>query len=567
MKFFIAQVAHFMAHESNKRNMRFVRRLLAFIALLVIAYSILFYSIMLMEGRAFSPLTGLYWTFTVMSTLGFGDITFNSDLGKMFTVVVLLSGILLFMLILPFTFIRFVYMPWLDAKSKALIPRELPEGTSGHVIVAGVDTIAMSLVERLRQFGIPHTLLVPDEKLALSLLDRHYPVVEGELDSQKTYEKLRVDAAALIVALYDDMKNTNIAATVREVSKKVPLLSSVDNTDSLDILRLAGCSHVYHFAQMLGKAMAHRVFGVNMLANTIGRFARLCIAEAPASHTGYVGKTLRQTDLRSRFGLNVVGIWQGKEYKPAAPDTVIAAEDMLLLAGTAELLKTFSLHMDNGKTKTENPVLILGGGRVGQAVAQTLDERGVSFRLVEKQNSSLPRGRSRDARYIVGSAADYDTLHKAGITTTDTVIVTTHDDDVNIYLTIYCRKLRPDVQIISRATAERNVASLYNAGANLVMSHATLAANVITNILAPGRLFALTEGLNIFRIKAPESLVGISLRDSNLRRDTQCNVVAIRSNNALSVTPDPNVPLQQGDELVLIGTVEAERAFMTKYPA
>ena len=48
-----------------------------------------------------------------------------------------------------------------------------------------------------------------------------------------------------------------------------------------------------------------------------------------------------------------------------------------------------------------------------------------------------------------------------------------HNDDLNIYLTIYCRKLRPDIQIISRSTLERNVASLYSAGANLVTVNLT----------------------------------------------------------------------------------------------
>ena len=100
---------------------------------------------------------------------------------------------------------------------------------------------------------------------------------------------------------------------------------------------------------------------------------------------------------------------------------------------------------------------------------------------------------------------------------TPSVIVTTHDDDLNIYLTIYCRKLRPDVQILSRSTLDRNVPSLYNAGANLVMSHASMAASTIINLLSPGRVTILTEGLNIFRVTAPPALVGLSLRDSRIR--------------------------------------------------
>jgi len=39
-----------------------------------------------------------------MSTLGFGDITFSSDLGRIFSLIVLLTGIVYLLVMLPFTF-------------------------------------------------------------------------------------------------------------------------------------------------------------------------------------------------------------------------------------------------------------------------------------------------------------------------------------------------------------------------------------------------------------------------------------------------------------------------------
>jgi voltage-gated potassium channel len=62
--------------------------------------------------------------------------------------------------------------------------------------------------------------------------------------------------------------------------------------DSLDILRLAGSSHVFQFTKMLGRALARRVLGVSMKANVIGGFDELLIAEAPAMRTPIQGKTL-----------------------------------------------------------------------------------------------------------------------------------------------------------------------------------------------------------------------------------------------------------------------------------
>ena len=564
MKFIFSQMAFFLADQSNKRNLRFMMRFILMVMTLIGVYSVIFHLIMGMEGRDFSPITGLYWTLTVMTTLGFGDITFNSDFGRLFSILVTLSGIMLFMLVLPFTFIRFVYAPWIEAQAQASVPVEVPEGAKNHVIVAGTDSVAASVVDRLRQYAIPYVHLLPDYATALKRFDARYSVMYGELDSPKTYEAARVADAALVVALHDDFKNTNIAATVREVSPTVRIAASVDHEDSIDILQLAGCNYTYHFWRMLGEALARRVYRPDMYSNIIVVLGDLCIVEVPALHTPYVGKALKDTDLRGQFKLTAVGIWHGKEYAAAMPDTVIEEGATLLLAGTAEQVRNFDGHLTRNAPAEEQPVLILGGGRVGLAVARALEKRGIMYRLVEKDPALIPVD---DERFILGSAADLETLRRAEIDVTRTAIVTTHNDDLNIYLTIYCRKLRPDIQIISRATLDRNVESLYSAGANLVMSHATMAANTITNLLRPGRVVMLTEGLNLFRVPMPKSLVDVPLKDSNIRRNTECNVVAVSGPDGMRISPDPFEPLAEGDDLVLIGTASAERAFMEAYPS
>ena len=210
------------------------------------------------------------------------------------------------------------------------------------------------------------------------------------------------------------------------------------------------------------------------------------------------------------------------------------------------------------------PVLILGAGKVGEAAAEALERRGLPYCLVERNPELVPKD---DPRYILGNAGDIAILKRAHIMETPSVIVTTHDDDLNIYLTIYCRKLRPDVQILSRSTLDRNVASLYNAGANLVMSHASMAASTIINLLSPGRVTIVTEGLNIFRVTAPPALVGLSLRESRIREKTDCNVVALKSEGVLRVPPDPNFPMRPETVLVLIGSADAERRFMEHFPS
>jgi voltage-gated potassium channel len=76
----------------------------------------------------------------------------------------------------------------------------------------------------------------------------------------------------------------------------------------------------------------------------------------------------------------------------------------------------------------------------------------------------------------------------------------------------------------------------------------------------------LTEGLNIFKVKAHTSLVGKSLAESGIRQETGCSVVALGVEESMVTNPDPNQPLERGTELILVGTMEAEQRFMRRYP-
>jgi len=141
-----------------------------------------------------------------------------------------------------------------------------------------------------------------------------------------------------------------------------------------------------------------------------------------------------------------------------------------------------------------------------------------------------------------------------------------HNDLTNIYLTIYCRKLRPDIQIICRANLDRNVSKLHAAGADLVMSYGSLSANTILNLLKPDEVLMLAEGLNVFRASMHPSFVGKSLADSHIRMRTGCSVIAISRDGEMLSNPAPSVRFNENDEIILIGTDDAEKRFLKMYP-
>lgn len=200
MKFLGSQLAYFLQNKTTRYNIRFLIRFILFLISLITFYSVLFHYIMEIEGHDYSWVTGFYWTLTVMSTLGFGDITFTSDAGRLFSIIVLLSGVVLLLVLLPFTFIQFFYAPWIEADRKSRAPRELPETTSGHVIITEYNQVTAALIEKLKDHRYEYVLIVEDIQRALELYDLGYRTALGNIDDPATYIKMRAPQASLIVA-------------------------------------------------------------------------------------------------------------------------------------------------------------------------------------------------------------------------------------------------------------------------------------------------------------------------------------------------------------------------------
>lgn len=105
--------------------------LLGTFVVLVVVFAAIFHAVMAQEGQNHSWATAFYWTLVTMTTLGFGDITFTSDLGRIFSVIVLLTGTAFLLILLPFAFIQFVFVPWMNRRDASRAPRPYRRPPSG----------------------------------------------------------------------------------------------------------------------------------------------------------------------------------------------------------------------------------------------------------------------------------------------------------------------------------------------------------------------------------------------------------------------------------------------------
>lgn len=561
-----------MADQKSKRSLETLPKkqvvvrfkalwvLVTVLFLLIGFFSAVFQIIMAREERIYSWVDSIYWVVVTMSTLGYGDITFTTPGGRLFSVIVILTGVSFLLVLLPFVLIQFVVVPWMERRSENRIPRTLDEGISGHIIVTRISHIEESLISRLKSAEMQYVVLTENYDEAVRLHDLGYKVMLGDWDDPETYINIRASKASLFVANQSDVINTNITFTLREVAPDIAVIATAASPASVDILELAGASFVVELGVVLGKMIAQRVLGSDATDHIVGIVSGISIAEVGVAGTKVAGKAIGETNMRSICGVTVVGVWNRGKYSIATAETLIEENSVLILAGSETQFESFDQNFKSSQT-TEESVLIIGGGRVGRQVGDSLKEYGLKYKIIEKQVDRV----LDPACYVTGDAADLKTLEAAGIRTAHAVVVTTHDDDVNVYLTIYCRRLRPDVQIIARANTDKNISTLYRAGADAVLSYASTGATSIWNYAYASGTILLADGLEIRTVSVPDDLVRQTLANSGIRSSTGVNVVAIDFAGHVQTDPDPNDPIPAGADLVLIGDEDAFTKFQDTY--
>ena len=205
-----------------------------------------------------------------MSTLGYGDVSFTSDLGRLYSIFVLLSGIIFMLVLLPFTFVELFYEPWMRARARRQIPRAVSAQMAGHVILTFYGPVASALIPKLTQFNYPYVVILPEAEEVRGLIDKGINAMCGDLSDPKTFSNAKVETAVLVATTRDDVQNTTVVFNVRGLTEATPVVATARDQTAVDVLKLAGCSRVLDLTHLMAEALARRVKGGKHNTHIIG---------------------------------------------------------------------------------------------------------------------------------------------------------------------------------------------------------------------------------------------------------------------------------------------------------
>ena len=208
---------------------------------------------------------------------------------------------------------------------------------------------------------------------------------------------------------------------------------------------------------------------------------------------------------------------------------------------------------------------IIGGGRFGLSLAESLSEAGTEVLLFERNGSIVQNASSFVTYAVQGDATNMRALEEAGFKECDIAVVAIGSNmEASMLATANCREIGVK-NVIAKATNEMHGKILAKLGADQIVfpdrESAHRLAHHITNHGAVD-LLELSEGLSLAEIDVPESCKDKTLAQVDLRKKTGVTVLCIRrkdespKNPRAIIIPGPNDRIQAEDRLIVFGATK-----------
>ncbi|QOS13486.1 metal transporter [Haloferax sp. Atlit-6N] len=522
---------------------------------IMLVYATLYHQGMrIYEGESLSFLHSLQVVVETFTTTGFGsDAPWDTPEMNAFIIIMDLTGVALIFMALPV-----LVFPLLEDILSTTVPKSVDNGLEGHVIICSYTSRAEALITELESWDVDYVIVEPDRDRATELYESSYRVIHEDPESVTGLEQAELKSARALVADVSDQVDASIVLTAQEVAENVPIISVVEDPDRTVYHRLAGADEVLSPRPLLGESLASKV--TTSVTADLGDAVEIGddfeIAELPI-HRGsrLVGTTLADSGIREQAGVNVIGAWFRGEFEtPPSPDATLTNGTVLLVTGREdqlEQLKELTLsevrRFDRGKT------IVIGYGQVGSTITSALDEAGLPYTVVDQTEM--------EEVDVVGDAIEPETLREAGIDNARSAILALPDDTTAEFATLVIRDMSPRTEIIARAEETESVQKMYRAGADYVLSLATVSGRMIAStILEDEDVLSLDQQVEVVRTQAPK-LVGQTIGEALVRSKTDCTIVGVEREGTVITDVGPGLRVESGDELIIAGTDEGIRRF------
>lgn len=203
--------------------------------------------------------------------------------------------------------------------------------------------------------------------------------------------------------------------------------------------------------------------------------------------------------------------------------------------------------------------VVIGLGRFGSSIAKTLYSLGNDVLAIDESEDIVQSISDSVTHAVQADATDENSLKSLGIRNFEVAVISIGSDiQSSIMVTLLVKEMGVKY-VIAKAQNELHAKVLYKIGANrVIFPERDMGVRVAHNLVSSNILdyIELSPDYSIVEIAAIPQWEGKSLRELNMRAKYGINVMAIKRDNDINVSPAADDVINEGDILVVIGGTE-----------
>ena len=282
----------------------------------------------------------IWMVVVTISTVGYGESSDQTTSVQLTTIFVIVFGVTAG----AYTFAGFVQVLLAGEIEEALgikkMTREINK-LSDHVVVCGFGRLGQDLADQLSHRKIPYVVIDIDEAKIEKAKAQGQLVLEGDATLESVLDQAGLkQARAIVSALPTDAENVFIALTARNLVPKIQIVAKSEEESSCRKLRQAGANKIV-MPHRVGAQQMERMISRPTTADLIELFAEATDMEMELdeltvpSGSQLVGKTIKQSQIKEKYGVLLVGIKDSSgefQFNPGA-EHEIKEDELLLVMG------------------------------------------------------------------------------------------------------------------------------------------------------------------------------------------------------------------------------------------
>ncbi len=204
--------------------------------------------------------------------------------------------------------------------------------------------------------------------------------------------------------------------------------------------------------------------------------------------------------------------------------------------------------------------IVIGLGRFGSEVARKLHELGCEVLAIDSKSELVQQLSNEVTHAVVADAQDKEVLRAVGARNFDCAIVAIGDSLADSVLATMNLKELGVPHIVCKAHDETHRQVLTKLGADQVVipereNAARLARSLSsTNVLD---YIELSDEYGIIEVPAPKRWLDKSLKELNVRAKLGVNIIAVKREGQINVSPAADYVILAGDIVVVLGDTDA----------